>query len=625
MSKRPKKRVKKKPQKSVWVDIPDTLHRAVAFQKSGRLDKAVLLYQRVLKVEPDNFDALQLLGAVALQQENAPRAAKLISAAVAIRPDLPDLWCNLGSANKRMGNNLRAIECYKTALDRDASLLQARVNLARVYMAEGLLEEAIAHLKEALRLKPNDLTMQQMMGQALAQAGQSRAAIEQYQKAMDAGLCSYEAYVELGELLHESADLKGAVRAYRQAAEIQPDGVDIYTRLADVLEQSYQLEASAEAAQMALMRQPDNRLAGLILARVERRSGDLQLAQERLGALTDDSDQSDLMAAIYTELGLVRDRQGEYASAFQAFAQGNRLQKNQKETLLEPARQRLKQIQDAQEWFTHGHIQALKQARDDGPVPSFLVGFPRSGTTLTEQVLAAHPHLTLGDEWPILDHMVKLLPELLGRPITYPQGLSSLTDAELVLLRGHYWAAVQEWMGGAKIKGHFIDKMPLNLLHLGLVRCIFPQAKVILALRDPRDVCLSCFMQHFRLNETMVHFLDLQDTADFYAEVMKLGICYRDNLGLDWIDTRYEDLVADFRGTVERLLDFLGLSWDDQLYDYAGRAVKQGISTPSYQAVTEPIYSRAIGRWRHYSGQMEPMLSVLDPYVRLLGYNAEPG
>ena len=401
---------------------------------------------------------------------------------------------------------------------------------------------------------------------------------------------------------------------------MEPGLAEAHAKLAEVLEHTNQHGEAAKAATKALKLDPKCLLAGLILAQVQRREGDFEGSLKRLESLADEADESDDMAAIFNELGNIRDRLGDTTGAFKAFKQSNQIQSNRAKQLDISSAPRREQIDTCLQWFETTDTSHWTAEHPESPDPIFLVGFPRSGTTLTEQVLDAHPGLLTGDEWPILDVSTRSLDIILGRPVPYPQGLAELTRDEINLLRDRYWAGIYETIGTKDIDQQFVDKMPLNLIHMGLVRRIFPQAKIIMALRDPRDVCLSCFAQNFVANDTLVNFLKLEDTATFYAKVMDLWLLYREYLGLHWFETRYEDLVADFRPTTEQLLAFLDLPWEDQIEDFAAAAANRSITTPSYQNVTEGLYQRAAGRWQRYQEQMEPILPILAPYISRFGY-----
>ncbi len=207
----------------------------------------------------------------------------------------------------------------------------------------------------------------------------------------------------------------------------------------------------------------------------------------------------------------------------------------------------------------------------------------------------------------------------LERRGAYPEVLGELTGGELAGAREQFWVEAER-LGGPLRGRRLVDKLPLNIVELGFVSLLFPRARVVIALRDPRDVCLSCFMQRFRLNDAMANFLDLEQTAKTYAAVMGLWLHYRGALTLAWHEYRYEDLVADFEGVVGGVLDFIGIAWHDDVAHYREKAGQSAITTPSYRGVTGALDGRAIGRWRAYREPLAPILPTLAPFVAAFGY-----
>jgi hypothetical protein len=201
-------------------------------------------------------------------------------------------------------------------------------------------------------------------------------------------------------------------------------------------------------------------------------------------------------------------------------------------------------------------------------------------------------------------------------------GLADFPLSEVEGMRAQYFTEHGGW--AATWEGVFIDKLPLNIVHAGLITRVFPGAKFILALRHPCDVVLSCFLRRFDLNTAMVQFLDLEGAARFYDAVFSLWGRYTSVMKLDVHAIHYEDVVSDFRPTVASLLDFLGVPWNDAVLEYDRTArEKAHISTPSYHQVTQKIYTRASGRWLRYRKHMEPVLPILEPWVKKLGYSMD--
>jgi hypothetical protein len=251
------------------------------------------------------------------------------------------------------------------------------------------------------------------------------------------------------------------------------------------------------------------------------------------------------------------------------------------------------------------------------PGPIFLLGFPRSGTTLLDQALSAHPDIEVLEEFELFDEVRR---DWVDGPKL--QALAELSVSDVQTARQQYLTALT----GQRQQPHrarVVDKLPLNLIYLFLIHRLFPKAPVLFLVRDPRDVCLSCFFQSFELQGAMPYFLDLQQTAEYYSAAMLLARQSMDQISNPVFFQRYENLVTDFEPSMRAILDFLELPWSDEIRLYRQKAQQRSIDTPSYQQVTRPLYSDAIGRWRHFSEQMEPLDRSLGPWIEHFGYTAK--
>jgi len=254
-------------------------------------------------------------------------------------------------------------------------------------------------------------------------------------------------------------------------------------------------------------------------------------------------------------------------------------------------------------------------AQSDARTHVFLVGFPRSGTTLLEQVLAAHPGVAAMQERTCL---MDSAAEFFGSD-TGLDRLAALSDEELQPWRDAYWKRVAE-TEPALSKPVFVDKMPLNAVFLPLIAKLFPHAKILLALRDPRDVVLSCFRRRFAMNAGMVEFTALDTSVAYYVAVMALIQAYREKLKLEIFEARHESLIADFDGEAGRVCDFLGLEFRDEMRAFAVRAKAQTIDTPSGAQVARGLSQSGLAQWRRYQPQLQPVLPMLAPFVARFGY-----
>jgi hypothetical protein len=247
----------------------------------------------------------------------------------------------------------------------------------------------------------------------------------------------------------------------------------------------------------------------------------------------------------------------------------------------------------------------------------FLVGFFRSGTTLLEQVLAMNVDVVTLDEQDVLAEAAQSY-------LTSESGfrkLAGLQEPELKALRDTYWKRVRD--AGLTVSGKvFIDKLPLNTVKLPLIAKLFPDAKIIFAIRDPRDVVLSCFRRHFQINAAMFEFLQLEGAAEFYSAVMRTGMLCREKLDLPVHEHRYEDMVADFDKTISKLCDFIGIEWSNDMRDFYTRPLPT-VRTPSAAQIRRPMNSDSAGAWRRYRNHLGPILPLLRSWVERLGYPAE--
>jgi hypothetical protein len=244
--------------------------------------------------------------------------------------------------------------------------------------------------------------------------------------------------------------------------------------------------------------------------------------------------------------------------------------------------------------------------------PVFLVGFPRSGTTLLDTFLMGHSKIRVLEELPLIMEAEKVCP--------VAQADACPADT-LARARDAYFAALGDHVEPG-FDGTLVDKMPLNMLAVPLIRALFPGARFIFAQRHPCDAVLSGFMQSFVASEPMASFLTIEGAADFYDSAMTLWTKSTEATPVDCRTIVYEELVNDPEATLRPLIAFLGLEWEDRLLDHRGSARSRGaIVTPSYNQVTEPLSTKAVGRWRNYSEQLKPVLPLLLPWAERLGYS----
>ena len=523
---------------------------------------------------------------------------------------------------------------------------------------KGELEKALALYEQMNRQKPGDFDSSYMLGVVNHDLGRLAAARRWAERAAELKPKSAKVLLLLGQVLRDQADFEGAIVALEKALEVKPDyreacetllsvlqragrlsqlvalgrkavqrfgdSVEVHATLAGALEQTNDLDAARLAAQQALRLVPDHPRATFTLAKIERRAGDFRAAARRLRGLLAHRLPPQQEAAIAAELGEILDRSGDYQGAFQAFQRANGVMLSTVPQQIVHQNPVLGRIQAHRDLIMGqpGIKATTTKVGDSDDVPLFMVGFPRSGTTLSEQILTASGQVEPSDEEPVVTSVIQQLSETLGRPFRYPMDLPSLTEAELQAVRRNYWYWVGELHGPLANGRRFLDKLPLNIIDLDLIWHLFPSAPIFVILRDPRDCCLSGWMRQFVLNEAMVHFTSLPATGRFYAAVMGLWLEYRSRLPLHYLEVRYEDLVQDLEGTARKMLDFAAIPWTDEVLRFHERTKQRDITTPSYSAVASPIYRRAVARWRRYEQWLSPLLNEIDGFVKEFGYES---
>ena len=410
-----------------------------------------------------------------------------------------------------------------------------------------------------------------------------------------------------------------AIACFGKALEIKPDFADAYSNLCGFYEKQNNIEEFERILEKATRHCGEDSLEILFrLGQLASRKNDPDAVVGYLSRIQIEKLDPSQKPAYFGLLGKAYDRLGQFEGAFSAFGKHNELTRISAEAKKFNTDGYLKSIQLMKnEWTTDAKPNWPRPVAKSGQSsPTFLVGFPRSGTTLLDTILRSHPEISVVEEKPMVGKMIKGFKERQTIEV-----LNALPESVVLGLRDAYFEELKlhlDQSDGGKL---VVDKFPLNISRVSLIHRVFPDAKFILALRHPCDCVLSCFMQTFKLNEAMVNFQSLEQSAGLYAAIMELWSAYRQKLDLEVHVLKYEDLVQDLEVTCKPLVRFLGLEWDDNLHNYQKTALQRGsISTPSYNQVIQPLYKQASGRWTNYRKQMEPVLPVLQPWIEAFGY-----
>ncbi len=612
---------------SAGAGIDDALRRALAHHRSGRLAEARALYLRVLQRQPDNLEALYHLGLL-LQQAGQPgQAAECYRRVLAIRPKFAEAQASLGLALQQKGENDMAIRHLRKAVKLKPALSEAHVHLGNLYVAQGARRDAARHYQAALKHDPRNAGCHVNLANVFQETGELEKAETHYRKALTLEPRLPAAHNSLGSLLRRQGRLAESIEHYRQALAVAPEAGG-FAKLASVLERAHRLEEAGEAAAAALDLAADHPDARLVQAKILARRGDGAAARRAYGALIDDLGEAPasplrtVAARARADLAVLCEKSGDFDRAMALFEAANRLNRAENPAWERQAAAYVERVRKVDAMMARLGPGDWRPEPPAGapPAPVFMVGFPRSGTTLVDQILDAHSQVSVLEERTIVDRLIGRFrrpeDELL-------EGIMGLADGKRLELRQAYWDILRQETGGAPGAPLVVDKLPLNMINLWLIHGLFPEAKIIVSLRDPRDVCLSCFTNLFRLGEGLASFPTLESSAELYAAVMGLWLRYRDLLALDHQVLRYEDLVGDLEGESRRLFAFLGLAWEEEVLGYRQAAEKRYIATPSYHQVVQPLYSSSIGRWRHYRAHLATVAPLLRPFIEAFGYDED--
>ena len=490
----------------------------------------------------------------------------------------------------------------------------------------GRLEKAFADLQRAHFLAPRDYSILNACGLCLARMNRPEEALACYNQAIELQPAFGPAWFNSGWAQEQLGEVGKAASAYAKAAELNPENVQAWANMAWLASRRGDAVSAKQYAERAFVLQPDHPTAVLALAAAE--VDQPEVAERRLRGLIADSRLGAYDRGVaLSQLGDVLDALDRTAEAFEAYREGNAVFGADAASRFEAPGQATvadslawlnlwAQARDRRRWTGEPRAAAGSQAGERAHI--FLLGFPRSGTTLMESALAGHPDVTSLEERNTLNASVRAF---MGDAQSLSR-LASISDSDLRPFREDYWTCVKDW-GGAPAGKIFIDKNPFNTHRLPLIYKLFPDARIIFAVRDPRDVVLSCFRRRFNLNPSTYELLDLKRAAALYDRTMRFAALLRDNQALAEHTLVYERLVEDFPGQMQAACAFIGADWRPELLDFAGRARRGEVARASSAQISRGRYADGAGQWRRYRAEMAPVLPILAPWVERFGYPPE--
>ncbi|MGC2414806.1 MAG: sulfotransferase [Stellaceae bacterium] len=564
------------------------VQRAVERHGQGAVEEAERLCLEVLELAPGQLEALSLLYRIRKAAGKDEAANTLLRRIVQLHPNT--LW--------------------------------ATHELTLVLFGKGAVAEAETHARNAVRIAPQNPQSHNLMGMIMTEANRPQIGEYHYRKVIELNRTRDPILLaNLAWNLRNQGRMAESRQLYEESSAQAPDVLQTWLGWARLEEADRNLERAAELLDRAERLVPNNPSVMLSRAVLSGRTGSYSQALAILDAMAPPEKGGGLGANELLEKGRLLDRIGRYDEAFAAFAEGKRLCRevtglNYMEEQAQQLAARLKAF------FTETRLAILPRAglHENTAQPIFILGFPRSGTTLLEQTLSAHPRICAGDELPFVNEITQAMMRVLNSPLSYPEALAELWMGDrhhgLDELRDYYLERVRQLDIVEDGAAWFTDKMPLNETHLGLIALMFPRSPIIHVLRHPLDVVLSTFSNH--LTHGFYCSYALETAARHYALTMDLVEHYRAQMTLHYLPIRYEDIVDDQETAVRRILDFIGEPFDERCLAFHEN--RRYARTASYVQVTEQLYDRSRFRYRHYLKQLEPAIAILEPTIKRLGY-----
>lgn len=537
---------------------------AATLGKLGRLDEAVDHFQKAIELAPGNAKFHNNLGSALGQLGRAEEAVDQYRKAIELDPDYDRAHSNLGSTLGELGRPDEALAHLRKAVELNPDYAHAHNNLGTTLRSLKQLDEAVVHYRRAIKLQPGYAEAYNNLGTVLSQSGQQDEAVKQFRKAIELQPGYAEAHSNLGTALSEMGQLEEGVAHYRKAIQINPEFAEAYRQLAFSKTQSEYNEGIK--------------------------------AMERLFEHPGTPDKQKVHLAF--GLGKAFEDLEVYDKAFEFFAAGNALKR--------------KSISfDLKAWSTHFeqlkkiYSASLFKDREGGgcadDTPIFVLGMPRSGTTLVEQILASHPDVYAAGE---LDVLSRTIAGSFDEK-KYPQEVCDASDKVVERIGSAYIDEVKKRAHGHRF---ITDKLPHNFIHIGMIKLALPNAKIIHCTRDPKDTCLSIFKTYFTAQDHAYAY-DLSELGRYYMLYLDLMAHWQSVLP-DFIhDIAYEDVVADQESQTRHLLDICDLEWDDACLNF--HETKRTVKTASAAQVRRPIYKSSVQSWKRYEGQLAPLIKVL--------------
>ncbi len=538
--------------------ITDLFSKAINSQQKGNFVEAKLIYKKIIKINP-NF---------------------------------PNVYYNLGNILKDLGEFDRAIDCYQKVIKIEPKNVSALNNLGVLYREIKEYQKAIFYFNKVVAINPNLIIV----------------------------------YLNLGYAFWGLENLDKAKLYYKKAIQLNSYNIDAHYSFMEFLEKSNnikELDQAIATAKRFLKSNPIIIIFQTFLLFRENRYLEAKLLLESINIEKYLNISPDQKIKYYELLAITYDQINQTKKSFNFFLKVNQYDSQKNQNIKYDKKQILNEINNNIKYFIPKNISKWKKINlvinDNEFSPVFLIGFPRSGTTLLDTILRGHPSIKILEEKPMIEKMNFDFHKLLNGKL---EKLTHINKIQIRKLRNTYFDIAKKYLRN-DIQNNMIviDKLPLNIKDVGFIYRIFPESKFIFVLRHPCDSILSCFMNRFGMNKAMINFYTLTDASNFYDKIMILWKQYKTTLPINYHTIKYEDIVENIEFSIKPLISFFNLEWDKSIINFQRTAQKRSIiNTPSYNQVIKPVYTKSSGRWKRYKKEMNMAYPILEKWIKEFNY-----
>jgi len=539
--------------------------------------------KKILDIDENNLKALFILGSVFIQTEQLDSAIDYLNKVNNIDPNIANVHNNLGIVYIKLKKFQDAKKFFNKTLEINPSHLDAYNSLGIVYAELGDLNQALFNVKKVLELNSNFVSAHNNLGLIYKKFEHFNEAETSFKKAIEIDFKFIESHYNLMELYekgNQNDKLESIVNNFEKL--FKANSITSLYRGHILYKKDLFLEAIKSLESFSI----DN---------------NINLEVDRIN----------LLGKSYDKIGNIND-------AFLSFEKANLLNTNLK---IEGINKNnfLNEIKIRINYFKNIKIvEKLPKQSQNYQDPVFMIGFPRSGTTLLDTILRSHPMIEVIEEKSSVKKIVNSLNKLTNNIF---EGFNNIKDVNIKEIRKNYFEDLLSYIDHHDKDSIYIDKLPLNIVYIAEILKIFPHAKFIISLRHPCDCILSCYMQNFKLNDSMSNFLNLKDTAVTYDLIMNLLKIYKSKFNFNFYEIKYENLISKFDNEIKNLLGFLELPWNDSVLEYQKTASeRERIFTPSYDQVIKPLYLKSAGRWKKYENKLSNVYPILEPWIKEFKY-----